>query len=142
MSTAHEPPARTRPPAVRRRTRVRFALTALVSVVLLGACGSAPKRGGPPAAIACARLEAALSDVNGLRITAADELPADGAGHPPHCRVRGHLDERRGAGGTRYAIGFELRLPSPWNGRLLHQPQADASLRRWVTWRCWVATTR
>ncbi|HEY5409540.1 MAG TPA: tannase/feruloyl esterase family alpha/beta hydrolase [Caulobacteraceae bacterium] len=40
---------------------------------------------------------------------------------PEHCRVRGTLDPRTGVGGKSYGIGFELRLPTKWNGRFLFQ---------------------
>src|SRR5262245_16535208 len=31
--------------------------------------------------------------------------------YPAHCLVNGHIAEREGIDGKRYAIGFELRLP-------------------------------
>ncbi len=40
---------------------------------------------------------------------------------PEHCVVRGMLDPRTGVGGKSYGIGFELRLPTKWNGRFLFQ---------------------
>jgi pimeloyl-ACP methyl ester carboxylesterase len=40
---------------------------------------------------------------------------------PKHCIVSGEVNERTGADGKHYAIGFEMRLPVEWNGRLLHQ---------------------
>lgn len=40
---------------------------------------------------------------------------------PAHCRVRGTIDQRTGVGGRAFGIGFELRLPSDWNGRFLFQ---------------------
>ncbi len=44
--------------------------------------------------------------------------PVDG---PAHCLVRGVLDPRIGVGGRRYGLGFELRMPEPWNGSFLFQ---------------------
>lgn len=38
-----------------------------------------------------------------------------------HCRVAGMLDSRTGIDGKPYATGFELRLPTAWNGRFLYQ---------------------
>lgn len=38
-----------------------------------------------------------------------------------HCRVSGKMAERIGQDGKPYFIGFELRLPVDWNGRLLYQ---------------------
>ena len=40
---------------------------------------------------------------------------------PEHCLVRGMLNPRTGVGGRSYGIGFELRLPTKWNGRFLFQ---------------------
>ncbi len=40
---------------------------------------------------------------------------------PPHCLVEGMINERTGAGGVTYGIGFELALPADWNGRYLLQ---------------------
>ena len=40
---------------------------------------------------------------------------------PPHCLVEGMINERTGAGGNTYGIGFELALPADWNGRYLLQ---------------------
>lgn len=38
-----------------------------------------------------------------------------------HCRLTGRMAERTGADGKPYHIGFEMRLPVDWNGRLLYQ---------------------
>lgn len=38
-----------------------------------------------------------------------------------HCRLTGRMAERTGQDGKAYHIGFELRLPDAWNGRLLYQ---------------------
>ena len=40
---------------------------------------------------------------------------------PAHCRVRGMIGPRKGAGGHDFGIGFELRMPAQWNGRFLFQ---------------------
>lgn len=40
---------------------------------------------------------------------------------PAHCVVEGTINPRTGAGGQAFGIGFELRLPDAWNGRLLFQ---------------------
>lgn len=75
----------------------------------------------------------------GLRISRAEPVPAGtlpadnparaaltgaaraGAALPAHCLVEGSIRPRTGAGGRDYGIGFELRLPEDWNGRLLFQ---------------------
>ncbi len=64
--------------------------------------------------IACADLASAPLAVDQARIVSASEK--DGV-----CVVAGKADERVGADGKAYAIGFEMRLPRAWNGRFLHQ---------------------
>ncbi|MBP6902445.1 MAG: tannase/feruloyl esterase family alpha/beta hydrolase [Burkholderiaceae bacterium] len=107
------------PPSIRRN-----ALPPLAALLLLAACGTAPPSGEGQPAVACGRMPSALRDLDGLRMVDAETVAADGQGHPAHCRISGRLHERRGDDGQRYAIGFELRLPVGWSGRLLHQPQA------------------
>ena len=60
------------------------------------------------------------------RIASAALQPAGAvsvAGSPvaAHCLVKGAMNERIGAGGVAYAIGFEMRLPEAWNGRFWYQ---------------------
>lgn len=40
---------------------------------------------------------------------------------PEHCLVKGRMHERKGSDGRDYALGFEMRLPSDWNGRFYYQ---------------------
>lgn len=40
------------------------------------------------------------------------------AGFPEHCQIQGQLEARTSPQGGDYAIGFELRLPTRWNGGL------------------------
>ena len=40
---------------------------------------------------------------------------------PEHCLVRGVINPRTGAGGRKFGIGFELRMPTAWNDRFLFQ---------------------
>ncbi len=40
---------------------------------------------------------------------------------PEHCLVRGTVLPRTGVGGVKYGMGFELRMPTDWNGRFLFQ---------------------
>lgn len=47
--------------------------------------------------------------------------PAQAIDLPAHCRVRGMIARRIGAGEREYGIGFELRLPMDWNRRFLFQ---------------------
>ncbi len=64
-------------------------------------------------------------------MTLTTEAIADGVTRPPgattgpvlaaHCRVSGRMNERVGQDGKPYFIGFEMRLPTQWNGRFLYQ---------------------
>jgi Tannase and feruloyl esterase len=71
-----------------------------------------------------------------LSITKADPIPAAAAGTlrisanfpgtvgvavPSFCRVDGVINQRTGADGKPYGIGFSLALPDQWNGRFLFQ---------------------
>ena len=38
-----------------------------------------------------------------------------------HCKLSGRMADRTGQDGKPYRIGFEMRLPVKWNGRLLYQ---------------------
>lgn len=40
---------------------------------------------------------------------------------PPYCLVQGVINQRTGAAGRPFGIGFELRLPDSWTGRFLFQ---------------------
>lgn len=76
---------------------------------------------------ACAELPAQAEPGMVLRTEAisADSVRPPGVNAGPllvaHCRVSGKMAERVGADGKPYHIGFELRLPAQWNGRLLYQ---------------------
>ena len=75
----------------------------------------------------CAALAAAAPPGVSLKV---DMVPGDSV-RPPgvnaglllaaHCRVSGRMAERVGVDGKPYHIGFEMRLPLQWNGRLLYQ---------------------
>lgn len=58
-------------------------------------------------------------------VTLVSENLAADKGLPAHCKVTGKMNERVGVNGKGlpqpYHIGFELRLPTDWNGRLLYQ---------------------
>src|ERR1700683_1602849 len=40
---------------------------------------------------------------------------------PSHCQADGMINERTGADGKTYGIGFSLALPDDWNNRFLFQ---------------------
>ncbi|MCB2071255.1 MAG: tannase/feruloyl esterase family alpha/beta hydrolase, partial [Ottowia sp.] len=93
--------------------------------------------GGTPA-VSCNELAAQFS-WPGLRIGSAEPVP-DGAVKvpgiaqpmPAHCLVKGAMNERTGpVDGRPYAIGFEMRLPTAWNGRFFYQ--ANGGLDGFVT---------
>ncbi len=78
----------------------------------------------------CAALAAkAIGAAPGVKL--ATELVAGDTARPPgattgptlaaHCRVSGRMNERMGQDGKPYYIGFEMRLPTQWNGRFLYQ---------------------
>lgn len=110
--------------------------------VALTACTSAPPPAAPPqearpgvaanAALNCGAL--AQQALPGVRITRAVLVAANaqrardpganrevGEPLPEHCWLQGRIDERTGADGKPYHTGFELRLPTQWNGRLMYQ---------------------
>jgi feruloyl esterase len=113
------------------------ALHCVAGVSVLAACTApAPPTApvspsAPPAgtSIACATAAAAFA-VPGVRIVEA-QVVEGGTTRPPgmdagpmlaaHCRIAGRMNERTGVDGKAYHIGFELRLPAQWNGRLLYQ---------------------
>ncbi len=55
-----------------------------------------------------------------LVITKAQEVAASGS-VPSYCRVDGMIDQRTGADGRTYGIGFAVALPDDWNERFLFQ---------------------
>ena len=78
----------------------------------------------------CAALATrAVGAAPGVKLTteliAGDTMRPPGATAGPmlaaHCRVLGRMNERVGADGKPYHIGFEMRLPANWNGRFLYQ---------------------
>ena len=105
---------------MRRDTPMRHfnLVIATLAGLLLGACAGPPPRSTP---VACADLPAAMASMSHLRITTSAALTGDAKGTPAHCQVTGVANERTGSDGRQYAIGFEMRLPTAWNQRFLHQ---------------------
>jgi feruloyl esterase len=52
---------------------------------------------------------------------ATAETSATAATIPSHCQADGMINERTGADGKTYGIGFSLALPDAWNNRFLFQ---------------------
>lgn len=114
----------------------------LLPLALLVGCTAAPQapstaRGGT-AAMSCADLAQRFQFAD-TRVTKVEAL-AEGAVKPPgivgpmpaHCVVSGAMEERTGSiDGKRYAISFEMRLPTSWNGRFFYQ--ANGGLDGFVT---------
>lgn len=53
--------------------------------------------------------------------TATAETSATSATIPSHCQADGMINERTGADGRTYGIGFSVALPDNWNSRFLFQ---------------------
>lgn len=86
-------------------------------------------RAAPAEAAACQGLVSLATPK--LQITATQLIPAGPlttvpamarlGDLPEHCLVRGIIAPRTGTDGRQYGVGFEVRLPSNWNGRFLFQ---------------------
>jgi len=100
------------------------AARAILGTLLAAALGISPllSAGAAAAAEVCAGITTESLGLANVRISRA-ELVGAGPDGPSHCRVEGVANERTGIDGRHYAIGFEMRLPTPdgWNGRFLHQ---------------------
>ncbi len=79
------------------------------------------------APVVCAQTQNKCADLTKFRvagvpmvITKAEIIPAAGA-VPGHCRADGMINERTGAGGKTFGIGFAVALPENWNNRFLFQ---------------------
>ncbi len=88
------------------------------------------------AQIRCADMLKYQADGMPLTITQADATPASApntlrispnfpgtvaSAVPAFCKVEGVINQRTGADGKSYGIGFALALPDQWNGRFLFQ---------------------
>ena len=97
--------------------RFRRSLQMSAAGLLLGAAA-------PGAAFAqsegCTPVTTQSLAIPGL-VIAGSNMQEASSGLPKHCIVSGEVNDRTGADGKHYAIGFELRLPVEWNGRFLDQ---------------------
>lgn len=107
-----------------RRGRGAVAVLGLLALAL-GACGGG---GEGPADQRCADMARAglpaTSITKASLVAGGSTWPTgvtSGEKLPEHCVVQGRINERTGTDGKPYAVGFELRLPTAWNGRLLYQ---------------------
>ncbi|HSV54741.1 MAG TPA: tannase/feruloyl esterase family alpha/beta hydrolase [Burkholderiaceae bacterium] len=112
------------------RTTTQRILGGAGAALLVACTASGPNATSSTAAapVDCAQLASNFA-VSGLRITGTESVPAGltvpGMAQPypmpAHCKVTGRMNERTGADGKPYAIGFEMRLPANWSGRFLLQ---------------------
>jgi tannase/feruloyl esterase len=65
--------------------------------------------------------KAASIPASAARAAATAETSATSATIPAHCQADGMINERTGADGKTYGIGFSLALPDNWNNRFLFQ---------------------
>src|SRR5215469_4746110 len=65
--------------------------------------------------------KAAVIATSSARGTATAETAATSATIASHCQADGMINERTGADGKTYGIGFSLALPDNWNNRFLFQ---------------------
>src|ERR1700722_8645588 len=75
------------------------------------------KISGVPMAIT----KAAMIPASSAAGTSTAETSATSATIPSHCQADGMINERAGADGKTYGIGFSLALPDTWNKRFLFQ---------------------
>lgn len=105
------------------------------SILFLGVMGAMLIPGPAPATgvaqpgelrLSCNQLATGLAGAVDARIASAEpvERGVESVGGKPiaeHCKILGAMNERKGALDMSLAIGFEIRLPRQWNGRLWYQ---------------------
>jgi feruloyl esterase len=68
------------------------------------------------------KIKLANTTITGANAIAAGTLTIAGKSVPAHCQVTGRMFDRVSTvDGQSYAIGFEMRLPTSWNGRFFYQ---------------------
>lgn len=114
---------------------LRYGLMVAAGAVLSACAGAGTGAGKAPAAampkaaiINCSSLSAQFTFPNtvltSVTSVAADTLKVAGisSAMPEHCVASGKMFERTSpVDGKQYAIGFEMRLPTAWNGRFFYQ---------------------
>jgi len=117
-----------------KKTVLKVSLTGAASAVFLLGCANLSGSDNPPAQLQAASAKAlghceALASsfkfdhthIDSVAPVAMGEMKQAGHALPAHCVVKGHMNKRKGSDGRDYAIGFEMRLPSAWNGRFYYQ---------------------
>lgn len=74
----------------------------------------------------CTEISSQTIGMDNVKIGRAEVIVND-PNYPTYCLVQGKVNERIGIDGKPYAIGFELRLPTAWNGRFLYQGNGGVS---------------
>jgi len=106
--------------AARANSRMTIRRAGLgLSTALVVAFAAAAPGAHAAAVMSCANL-AALSLKDNTVITTAQENAATSS-TPAHCEVIGKINPRTGALGLSLGIGFHLRMPDNWNGKLYFQ---------------------
>lgn len=107
-------------------------LTIGLAVLAFAGCGVSGFPNGDATAAKSSCSSLAGLEIANTKITNAEDKPAGsfsfGAGPasttvelPDHCYVEGMSNEREGADGKTYGLGFALAMPVEWNGRFLFQ---------------------
>ena len=109
------------------------AISHLVTGVIAAGLASMTMAGAAQAADKCGALKSFSVPNHSISISKAEMVPAGpaprpnipgmppGADLPAHCLIEGMIDQRTGAEGKSYGIGFAVALPADWNGRFLFQ---------------------
>jgi len=71
----------------------------------------------PTTVITSAVLKPSSAAVPGAAGSGRGAIPA----LPPHCELRGKMNERTGVNAQHYAINFHMRLPTAWNGKFFFE---------------------
>jgi Tannase and feruloyl esterase len=104
------------------KTALKVSLVGAASAVFLLGCANlgssqnAPAQLQPAVGKALGQCEGLASSFkfNNTQINSAAQTGA-------YCLVKGEMFKRKGSDGRDYAIGFEMRLPTDWNGRFYYQ---------------------
>jgi feruloyl esterase len=117
-----------------KTTVLKATCTGAASAVFLLGCANLGSSNDKPAQLQASSGKAleqceALASSFKFDNTSVDSVAAIAAGGlmqasqpvPSHCLVKGQMFKRKGSDGRDYAIGFEMRLPTNWNGRFYYQ---------------------
>lgn len=84
-------------------------------------CGDLLKYQAPGMKLSITKAEAMPASAPGTLRSSPNFPGTVGVAVPAFCHVEGVIDQRTGADGKPYGIGFALALPDQWNGRFLFQ---------------------